>query len=455
MIALRSLFERLRARLAAALASRPTTAATGDGIERHLMVGTAVTLLLVLGGGGWAAMAALNGAVVASGTFVVESSGKRIQHPEGGVVGAIAVKNGQHVETGETLLRLDDTVTLANLMVVDTQLVELSARRARLEAERDGAASVQHAEDLVTRRAEANVARALDGEVSLFVSRRAAMDGQVSQLHTRIEQLGDEVGGLDAQIAAKGVELGFIGEEIDGVETLHKKGLVPLTRLRALQRDAARISGERGQLQADLARTHGRISETELQILQLDQDRRAEVIGELRDIEGKWAELQERRIAAQDKLTRVELRAPVSGIVHQLDVHTVGGVVSPGQTVMMIVPGNDALVIEAKIAPADIDQIAIGQHAEIRLVAFNQKTTPEIAGTVSRVAADLTTDERAGLSYYVAQITLPPDQVDRLDGLKLIPGMPAEIFLRTGERTALSYFVKPLQDQIARALRED
>ncbi|GLK86117.1 HlyD family type I secretion periplasmic adaptor subunit [Ancylobacter defluvii] len=438
-------------RLRARFAQRPGD----DGIERHLAIGGASILLLVLGGGGWATMAALNGAVVTSGTIVVESSGKRIQHPEGGVVGVIAVKEGQHVTTGETLLRLDDTVTLANLMVVDTQLVELSARRSRLEAERDRADEVRHAPDLVSRRGEANVARALDGEISLFASRRTAMEGQVSQLRTRVEQLGEEVKGLDAQIAAKSVEIGFIKEEIAGADELYRKGLTPLTRLRTLQRDEARIAGERGQLEADLARTRGRISETELQILQLDQDRRAEVIEQLREIEGKWAELQERRIAAQDKLTRVELRAPVAGIVHQLDVHTVGGVVSPGQTVMMIVPGNDALVIEARISPADIDQVSIGQTAEIRLAAFNQKTTPELKGFVSRIAADLTTDERAGLSYYVAQITLPPDQIAQLGELKLIPGMPAEVFLQTGERSALSYFVKPLQDQIARAMREE
>ncbi|MBS7542961.1 HlyD family type I secretion periplasmic adaptor subunit [Ancylobacter oerskovii] len=438
---------RLRARFAARSGE--------DGIERHLAIGAVTVLVLVLGGGGWAAMAALNGAVVAAGTVVVESSGKRIQHPEGGVVGTIAVKEGQHVGAGERLLRLDDTVTLANLMVVDTQLVELSARRARLEAERDGRDAVSHAPDLVARREEANVARAIDGEISLFTSRRTAMDGQVSQLRTRIGQLGDEVEGLNAQIAAKSVEIGFIKEEIAGTDELYRKGLAPLTRLRSLQRDKARISGERGQLQADLARTRGRISETELQILQLDQDRRAEVIEQLREIEGKWAELQERRIAAQDKLTRVELRAPVAGIVHQLDVHTVGGVISPGQTVMMIVPGGDALVIEAKISPADIDQVLVGQIAEIRLAAFNQKTTPEIEGVVSRVSADLTRDEKTGLSYYVAQITLPPAQTERLGGLKLIPGMPAEVFLQTGERTALSYLVKPLRDQIARAMREE
>lgn len=452
----RDFLGRLRGRSASDAAPAPAVpAAHEDGIERHLFLGAAVALLLVLGGGGWAAVAALNGAVIASGTVVVESSGKRVQHPEGGVVGSIAVKEGQHVGAGDLLLRLDETVTLANLMVIDTQLVELAARRARLEAERDGAGELHHAPELVARRAEANVARALDGEATLFASRRTALDGQVAQLKARIDQLGDETGGLEAQIAAKSVELGFIKEEIAGTEVLYKKGLSPLTRLRALQRDEARISGERGQLQADLARTRGRVSETQLQILQLDQDRRAEVISELREIEAKWAELEERRIAAQDRLTRIELRAPVAGIVHQLNVHTVGGVISPGETVMMIVPGDDTLVIEAKVSPADIDQVLVGQTAEIRLAAFNQKTTPEIEGLISRVAADLTKDEKTGLSYYVAQVTLPPEQLARLGSLKLIPGMPAEIFLQTGERTALSYLVKPLQDQLARAMREE
>lgn len=436
-------------------ASSPPVGAGNDGVDRHLRLGLFTAVFLVVVCGGWAATASLNGAVLASGTLVVQSSAKKIQHPEGGVVGEILVSNGQKVSASDAVLRLDDTVTRANLAIVDTQLIQLDARRGRLVAERDSHSEIRYPEELLARRAEENVAMALEGEINLFNSRRAALDGQVLQLRARIEQLHDEAGGLEAQIAAKGAELGYIGEELAGASELHAKGLTPLTRLRSLQREQVRIEGERGQLQAELARSRGRISETELQIIQIERDMRAEVIEELRDIEGKWAELQERRIAAQDKLTRIDLLAPISGMVHELAVHTVGGVIGPGETVMMIVPENDRLVVEIRVNPADIDQVTMAQTAMVRFSAFNQKTTPELAGHVSRIAADLTKDEKAGTSFYVVQVTLDSDQIDRLNGRLLLPGMPAEVHLQTGERTALSYLVKPLRDQISRAMREE
>ncbi|MDF1586451.1 HlyD family type I secretion periplasmic adaptor subunit [Marinimicrococcus flavescens] len=426
-----------------------------DGIGRNLRVGVAAVLFLLVGGGGWAAVAQLKGAVVAAGTVVVESYVKRVQHPDGGVVGAIMVSEGESVEAGDLLIRLDDTVTRANLMVVDSQLVELAARRARLEAERDGLAEIRYDDDLLARRTEPKVARALDGEISLFASRRTAREGEVAQLRAQIGQLGDEAAGLTAQIEAKTAELAVIAEEIAGLTQLYDKGLTPVTRLRAMQRERIGIEGDRGRLQAERARSRGRLSETELQIIQLDQKMRAEVIEQLRELEAKWAELQERQIAAQDKLTRVDLRAPIAGAVHQLTAHTVGGVIGAGETVMLIVPGDDRLVVETQIAPNDIDQVAVGQPAVLRLAAFNQKTTPELDGVVSRVSADLTTNEQTGMSYYVAQIALPESELAEIAAIKVLPGMPAEVYLQTGERTALSYLVKPLMDQFARALREE
>lgn len=446
------LFRFLRARLARL---SPAASVTDDGVDRHLWLGLVVVLFLVVGCGGWAATAALNGAVLAVGTVVVESHAKRIQHPEGGVVGEIRVRNGQKVEASDVLLRLDDTVTRANLAVVDTQLVELAARRARLEAERDSRPEIRYPDELLSRRAEENAGRAIDGEISLFNSRRAAQQGQVLQMRARIEQLVDEAAGLSAQIEAKSAELVYIAEEIAGATELLAKGLTPLTRLRSLQREKVRIEGERGQLQAELARSRGRTSETELQIIQIDQDMRAEVIKDLREIEGKWAELQERRIAAQDKLTRVELLAPISGVVHELATHTVGGVIAPGETAMLIVPEHDKLVVEIHVNPVDIDQVALAQPAMVRLSAFSQKTTPELKGEVTRIAADLTKDEKAGTSFYVVQVALPAQEIEKLNGLHLLPGMPAEVHLQTGQRTALSYLVKPLRDQIARAMREE
>lgn len=434
---------------------QPARTSKRDDVNRYMWLGLAAVVLLVLGGGGWAALAALRGAVIAAGTVVVESYAKDIQHPEGGVVGDIFVRNGQKVKAGDVLLRLDDTITRANLMVVDSQLIELGARRARLEAEQDGHNEPVFSRDLLARRGEENVARAIEGEAKLFASRRSALDGQIAQLRSRIGQFEDEAAGLEAQIEAKSSELAIIAEEIAAMTDLLARELTPVTRVRAVQRQRIGIEGERGQLQAQLASLRGRISETELQIIQLGQDMRSEATKELREIEAKWAELQERRIAAKDRLMRVELRAPISGIVHELAVHTVGGVIAPGATVMRIVPGNDVLVVEAQIAPSDIDQVTIGQTAVLRFTAFSQKSTPELSGVVARIAADITKDEKKGLSFYVVRIILPEAALAEMQDIDLVPGMPVEVYLQTGERTALSYLVKPLRDQIARAMRED
>ena len=226
-----------------------------------------------------------------------------------------------------------------------------------------------------------------------------------------------------------------------------------IQRVTALERDAARLEGERGQLIATTAQAKGKISEIELQILQIDQDLRSEVAKDLREVQGKIAELVERKVAAEDQLKRIDIRAPQNGMVHQSTVHTVGGVITPGEAIMLIVPEADALTVEAKLAPQDIDQVRVGQTAALRFSAFSQRTTPELAGVVSRVSADLTTDQRTGAAYYVVRITLSESELARLEGLRLVPGMPVEAFIRTGERTVLSYVLKPFTDQITRSFR--
>lgn len=428
-----------------------------DPIRRHLLAGVVVVAMVVGGFGGWSALASLSGAVIAPGNIVVDSNVKRVQHPDGGVVGEIKVRDGQMVQAGELLIRLDDTITRANLMVIETQLVELEARRGRLVTERDEGDAVRFAEAFEARRdSETSVDAAIAGETSFFASRRAGRLGQIAQLRERIAQLEEEARGLAAQIEAKGGELDLIGLEIQDVDSLYGKGLAPLTRLRSLQRERTRLAGERGQLQADLARSKGRMTETQLQILQIDQDFRTEVIEHLRDVEAKWGELVQKQVAARDQLRRVELRAPISGHVHQLAVHTVGGVVGPTETIMLVVPQDDELTIEAKVQPTDIDQLHHGQIANVRLAAFNQRTTPELRGKVERISADLTTERETGVSYYTIRIGLLAEDLAKLDtGLTLMPGMPAEVYVTTGERTPLSYFMKPLADQLHRALREE
>lgn len=441
--------------VAGATMARPATGDAPDGVRSALLASLAVMALLVFGGGLWAGTATLSGAVLASGTVVVDSNAKKIQHATGGTVGEIFVKDGDRVERGALLLRLDETLVRASLQIVTKQLDEIAVRRMRLAAEQDGAAVLTPPRALESRRAEAEISALITAERKLFESRHDARMGQKAQLRERIAQLRQEVDGLAAQQWAKGREIDLIGKELDGAEKLWSQNLMPITKLTAIQRDAARIEGERAQLRAQQAQTAGRISEIELQIIQLDQDMRTEVMKDLREATAKEAELAERRVAAENQLRHIEIRAPQSGLVHQLAVHTVGGVVAQGETLMLIIPEQDALVVEAKVAPQDIDHVRPGQPANIRFTAFDQRTTPEFEAEVTRIAADLTKDQQTGVTYYVARLRLNPlPENDGASRLRLVPGMPAEVHIRTGERTALSYFLKPLRDQFARAFTE-
>ncbi len=422
-------------------------------IRRHLLGGLAAVALLAGGVGGLAATTELAGAVIAPGTMVVDSNVKKVQHPTGGVVGELRVRDGDRVKSGDIVVRLDETITRANLAIVVKSLNELHARLARLEAERDDSAAVQFPAELLARSADPEVKRVIDGERNLFQLRRKASIGQKQQLRERIQQLREEIQGITGQVAARKREIELIGQELVGVRDLWRKNLVQIQRVTALERDLARLEGARGQLIATTAQSKGKISEIELQIIQIDQDLHSEVAKELREVQAKIAELVERKVAAEDQLKRIDIRAPQDGLVHQLAVHTVGGVITPGETMMVIVPEADNLTVEAKLNPQDIDQVHPGQAAALRFSTFNQRTTPELTGVVTRVSADLTTDQRTGMSYYTVRIAISEAEVARLGGLKLLPGMPLEAFIPTGDRTVLSYLTKPLTDQIARAFR--
>src|SRR5215207_584811 len=425
-----------------------------SSIRRHLVLGVALVVLLAGGVGGWAATTEIAGAVIAPGALVVESNIKKVQHPTGGVVGELRVRDGQTVREGDVVVRLDETVTQANLAMVVKSLDELYARRARLEAERDGEAKIKVGPELARRLADPDVARVVTGEQKLFEIRRAAREGQKAQLKERVGQLREQILGLNEQIVAKKREIELIGQELKGVRELWSKNLVQITRVTALERDAARLEGERGALVSSIAQTKGKITETELQILQGDQDLRTEVGKELAEIRAKVSELVEKKVAAEDQLKRVDIRAPQDGKVHQLSVHTVGGVVTPSEPLMLIVPIADVLTVEVKIAPQDIDQVRVGQKAVLRFPAFNQRTTPELSGEVTRVSADTTQDQKTGATFYTVRIGLAEAEIARLNGLRLVPGMPVESFIQTGDRTVLSYLTKPLTDQIAKAFKE-
>lgn len=426
-----------------------------SSIRRYLLGGLAASALLVGGVGGWAATTQIAGAVVASGSLVVESSVKKVQHPTGGVVGELRVRDGDHVEGGSILLRLDDTQLRANLAIVTSALDELSARGARDEAERDGSADILFPDELLQRAGrDPAVARLIDGESRLFRIRAESRSGQKAQLRERMGQLDEEIRGLTGQASAKEREIAFIKQELEGVRELWRKNLIQLPRLTALERDAVRIEGEFGALTAQIAQAKGKKAETGLQIIQVDSDLRTEVGKDLAEIRGKVSELSEKKVAAEDSLKRIDIRAPQTGTVHQLAVHTVGGVVSPSEPIMLIVPDSDQLTAEVKIQPQDIDQIRPGQHAGLRFSAFNQRTTPEFTGIVKTISADTTADQKTGMTFYTVRIALALEEIAAAGDFRLVPGMPVETFIRTSDRTVMSYLTKPLSDQVHKAWRE-
>lgn len=423
-------------------------------IRRHVLGGVLLAGLLIGGVGGWAVQTEFAGAVVGPGRLVVSSNLKKVQHPTGGVIGELRVRDGDRVRAGQILARLDQTVTRANLAIVEKDLTEQFARQARLQAERSDRTSIAFPDMLRSRVADPVVQEAVLGEGLSFKERRLAREGQKAQLRERIAQFKAQSAGLEQQLIAKDKELQYVDEELVGMRQLWRTHLVELGKLIPLERDEQRLAGDKGGLVAEIAQLKGKSVETQLQIDQVDEDMHSEVGKELSDVRAKIAELLERKVAAEDQLARVDIHAPLDGIVHQLSVHTVGGVVSAGEPLMMIVPAADTLEVETRINPQDIDQVRSGQKAFLRFPSFNQRTTPEIDGSVEYISADLTTDEKNGQSFYTARIAIPADAAEKLGGARLVPGMPVEAFVQTSQRTVLSYLTKPLMDQINLAFRE-
>jgi HlyD family secretion protein len=422
--------------------------------EHELRVGLRILIVATVLGGGWFVFMPLAGAVVVPGNVVVQSNVKQIQHPTGGVIGEIKVHNGTLVHAGDLLVRLDATQTKASLQVVTKQLDEIRARIARLVAERDGLSQISVPAELAAKSNDEMVKSLLASEDSLFKARSSARQSQIDLLHSQIAQLTQEISGLEAQVDSKAKQLDLIQGELSGVQELYDKRLVPLTRLTSLQREAARIDGERGQLMSSIAATKSKIDASRLQIVRIDQDFRTEVVKDLNDAQGKEAELVERSVAARDLLDRIEIRAPTTGAVNQLSVHTIGGVIKAGETIMEIVPDADDLQIEAHVQPKDIDHVKMGQTAFVRLTAFNQRTTPQLNGTVSYVSADTGHDQQTNAPSYTVRVLLPEEERRRLNGQQLVPGMPAEVFVQTGSRSMMSYVFEPITDQLRRAFVE-
>jgi HlyD family secretion protein len=423
-------------------------------IRRLNVIGVATVLILIGGIGGWAATSKLAGAVIANGSLVVESNVKKVQHPTGGTISALMVEEGSAVEAGDVLVKLDDTAPRATLNIVRSELDTQLLRQARLVAERDDAPAVFLPQSLAPRQMDPSVASAFASEQKLFESRRNSLNGQRAQLAEQIDQLKEQIDGLTAQRAAKESELELIAKELEGVAALFEKQLTTRERINALERNRASLEGDRGQMIAQIAAARGKISETEIQILQLDKTFRTEVLNDLRDAEAKIDAARERETAAEDQLRRIEIRAPQSGTVHGLAFHTVGGVIGAGETIMMIVPNADSLVVDAMVAPQDVDQVTVGSEVTVRLLAGNTRTTPVLQAKVVRVAPDLLRNPDTNNGSYLVRAAFDKGALAALGNFHAVAGMPAELFFATGERTPLQYLLKPLGEQIAHTFRE-
>ncbi|WP_217578662.1 HlyD family type I secretion periplasmic adaptor subunit [Mesorhizobium sp. GbtcB19] len=425
-----------------------------DGIRATLTLGFAVISLLIVGGGLWLGLTKVAGAVIAPATVVVESNIKKVQHQTGGTIGGIFAQDGDHVRAGDVLVRLDDTLTKANLQIINGDLDRATVRLARLEAERQGLPEMKLPAALQAETGDPDLAGLVKGEQALFESRAAALTGQKAQLQSRSKQLQNQIEGLKAQKAATDDSVVLLDRDRADVEALYSKKLVSKERVSNVRLEATRAHGEAGRLAAAVAEAEARVSETELQILQLDEQKRSDVTSELRETEAKLTELNERRVVAQDELAKTTIRAPQSGTIQESSVHTIGGVVGAGEVLMMVVPDADDLVVDALIPPSRIDDIRPGQPVSIRFPAFDAGTTPACQGTVRRVSADLIKDPQHQLPYFSARISVE-NKTNCLTGAKMLkPGMPAEVHIRTDQRSVWSYLLKPLTDQMSRAFRQ-
>lgn len=403
--------------------------------------------------GSWAAFAPLNSAALASGVVTVKSYRKTVQHLEGGIVKAIYVRDGDQVAAGDVLLELDGTQALAELEMVRSQLIASVALGARLVAERDGLDTVDFQQDASS--ADQRVLEAQQNEAQVFQARRSARLGETGVLQKRVVQLDEQIRGINAVIAGKQKEAAFYEEEVGDLSALLKEGFVDKQRLREQQRNGVRLLSEIAELRSSIAGARLQIGETELQIMQLNKDFIAEVVTLQSEVQTKIFDLNERLAAVTERAQRLRVRAPEAGMVLGMQVHTVGGVIAPGTPLLDLVPASEDLVVEAQISPIDIDRIALGKLADVRFSAFNSATTPVIEGRLAQISADRLVNEQTGVPYYLGRIELTDKGRKALGDLTLVPGMPAEVLINTGERTLLNYLVQPATNAFARSLIED
>lgn len=405
--------------------------------------------------GAWGAMAPISSAVIAQGVIAVDGKRKLIQHLEGGIVQELLVQDGDVVSPGQVLIKLDPTRARASLAILESSLGKELASEMRLIAERDGSEMIEFPPELLAKAERSEMAAVMQSQNAIFRARRSALKGEVEILEQRINQLAEESKGLEAQREAKAVQSKLISEELEGLKELLDRGQTTKPRVLALERAAAALKGEEGELIASIARSKQAVGETRLEIIQREKTFQKAVTEELEKAQSQLRDLQERAIAARDVLDRIDITAPVGGTIVSMMAHTVGAVIKPGETIMEIVPGMNNLIVEVAIRPQDIDNVNPGQSAALRVLAFNQRTAPLLEGRVSYVSADSLENKTTRQQFYVAYIVVPDDEIGRLGGLKMQPGMQAEVMIKTGDRTAFQYILQPIVDSMNRALREE
>ncbi|WP_138466395.1 HlyD family type I secretion periplasmic adaptor subunit [Poseidonocella sp. HB161398] len=422
----------------------------------YLTIGILVLVLLVGGLGGWAAFTRIAGAIVASGQIEVERNRQVVQHPDGGVVSEILVNEGDEVQAEQVLIRLDGTLLQSQLNIVENQYFELLARRGRLEAEENGLEDIDYDPDLLeAASANPEIAELVEGQNRLFEARNLSQSQEAEQLGKRRAQIANQIDGITAQQDALGTQLSLIRDELSDQTDLLNKGLAQRARVLALQREEASLAGELGELVASEAESEGRVTEIDIEILKLETSRREEATTTLRDLRYRELELFEQRQSLREQLARLDIKAPVSGIVYGMTVYAERSVIRAADPVLYIVPQDRPLIIATRVETIHIDQVYPGQHVMLRFPAFDSRTTPELEGEVTVVSADAFQDENSGASYYRAEVKLEEGEAEKLPGhVALLPGMPVEAYMRTSDRSPLAYLLKPFADYFNRAFRE-
>ncbi|MEM1361453.1 MAG: HlyD family type I secretion periplasmic adaptor subunit [Pseudomonadota bacterium] len=419
-------------------------------------MGAIVMLILVGGFGSWAVFTQIAGAIIAPGQIEVDQNRQVVQHPDGGVVSEILVEDGDRVEVDDILIRLDGTLLRSELAITENQLFELMARRGRLEAERDDEDDIVFDTELTKAAADdSEIAGLVAGQERLFQARRETMSKEVEQIGKRKSQISNQVEGIVAQQDALDVQLSFIREEMADQQRLLDQGLAQKSRILSLQREEARLSGTLGELKAQEAESAGRTTELDIELLKLESNRREESITRLRDLQYRELELAEQRRSLMEQLSRLDITAPVAGVVYGMEVFAPRSVIRAADPVLYLIPQDRPLVIAARVEPIHIDQVYPGQEVRLRFSALDARTTPELNGMVTYISADALTDDQQGYSFYRAEVQLQGDEAKKLpEDVVLLPGMPVEAFLRTDDRTPMAYLMKPLTDYFVKAFRE-